>query len=593
MLFSSSAACFLAIPGKRAALSGAKQGDAGLNLGNGNLMYTVSQDSVSKRHTLRWETYTSFNMPKEVKYASLGSTIMSTAADRTLSFTYGPEHQRVKQVVKLETNAPTSLMGGTTWYLHGSNNSLLYEKEVKANGVTEHRHYLQAAGMTVALAVVRSGTGVSATHANVRMRPTQLTYYQQDHLGSIALVTDANGAVLERMAYDPWGKRRFTTGLADKNDSIVGVNTDRGYTEHEHLDEMGVIHMNGRLYDPLVGRFMSADPYIQSPENLQSYNRFAYVMNNPLAYTHPSGYWSWRKFIRSAVMIAAAVYLGPAVSNYLLASWGATTASIGASAMMTVAAGAISGAVAGYAGGYLGVIATGGNSAEARAAGKSGAISGALFGAAGGVGAADSVARYVAHATAGCLSAVAGGGKCGQGAVSAAFDKWSTNATAGMDVGNSVGGTIARGAAAMVAGGVGSMLAGGKFANGAETAAYGFLFNEVQAIFKRETGQLTVRDKETGKQAEGKFFSGTSSKDQIPAGEYSILEGRTGYRLEPHDSIFGDDMHDQTGRTLLRLHGPGGSIGCVTACDASSWSQVSGLISSTSTSQAKLLNLLL
>jgi RHS repeat-associated protein len=381
-----------------------------------------------------------------------------------------PEHQRVKQVVKLETNAPTSLMGGTTWYLHGSNNSLLYEKEVKANGVTEHRHYLQAAGMTVALAVVRrSGTGVSTT---------QLTYYQQDHLGSIAVVTDANGAVLERMAYDPWGKRRFTTGLADKNDSIVGVNTDRGYTEHEHLDEMGVIHMNGRLYDPLVGRFMSADPYIQSPENLQSYNRFAYVMNNPLAYTHPSGYWSWKKFRQAVIMIGVAVTLGPAASGYLYTTWGVTaaTASIG----QVIVVGAISGAVAGYAGGYLSVIATGGTAAEARAAGKSGAISGMLFGAAGGVGDANSWSRLAAHATAGCVSSVSGGGKCGEGAASAVFGKWTTNAIGAPGMNDSPAELVAKGVATMVAGGVGSVIAGGKFESGAETAAYGYLFNAVR-----------------------------------------------------------------------------------------------------------------
>ena len=51
--------------------------------------------------------------------------------------------------------------------------------------------------------------------------------------------------------------------MSDNADALVGVNTDRGYTMHEHLDEVGVIHMNGRVYDPLIGRFMSADPFIQ------------------------------------------------------------------------------------------------------------------------------------------------------------------------------------------------------------------------------------------------------------------------------------------------------------------------------------------
>ena len=95
----------------------------------------------------------------------------------------------------------------------------------------------------------------------------------------MSVIADEMGAVIERLAYASWGKRRFvnsTPGLTDKLDAIVGVKTDRGYTEHEHLDEVGVIHMNGRIYDPLMGRFMSAEPIIQSPYNLKSFNRYSY-----------------------------------------------------------------------------------------------------------------------------------------------------------------------------------------------------------------------------------------------------------------------------------------------------------------------------
>jgi hypothetical protein len=48
--------------------------------------------------------------------------------------------------------------------------------------------------------------------------------------------------------------------------------------------------MNGRVYDPELGRFMSADPFVQAPYNSQSYNRYSYTFNNPLSYTDPSGY---------------------------------------------------------------------------------------------------------------------------------------------------------------------------------------------------------------------------------------------------------------------------------------------------------------
>lgn len=120
-----------------------------------------------------------------------------------------------------------------------------------------------------------------------------VSYLTQDHLGSASVITDATGAVVERLAFDPWGKRRFintTPGARDKLDALVGLKTDRGYTLHEHLDEVGAVHMNGRIYDPLVGRFMSADPIIQAPENLKSFNRYAYVWNNPLKGFDPTGY---------------------------------------------------------------------------------------------------------------------------------------------------------------------------------------------------------------------------------------------------------------------------------------------------------------
>lgn len=64
----------------------------------------------------------------------------------------------------------------------------------------------------------------------------------------------------------------------------------RGFTGHEHLDKFGLINMNGRLYDPLLGRFLSPDPFIQAPDNTQSYNRYSYCLNNPLIFSDPSGY---------------------------------------------------------------------------------------------------------------------------------------------------------------------------------------------------------------------------------------------------------------------------------------------------------------
>jgi len=64
---------------------------------------------------------------------------------------------------------------------------------------------------------------------------------------------------------------------------------DRGFTAHEFLPDFNLYNMNGRLYDPVVGRFLSPDPYISDPSFSQSYNRYSYCLNNPLKYSDPSG----------------------------------------------------------------------------------------------------------------------------------------------------------------------------------------------------------------------------------------------------------------------------------------------------------------
>ncbi len=95
--------------------------------------------------------------------ASNENKLATQTSDRTLSFLYGPEHQRINQVIELTNNAPTQYQAGTIWYLNGDDGqSLTYEKEIKTSGVIEHKHYLTAAGMTFALYTQRAGTGVTA-----------------------------------------------------------------------------------------------------------------------------------------------------------------------------------------------------------------------------------------------------------------------------------------------------------------------------------------------------------------------------------------------------------------------------------------------
>ncbi|MFP4017498.1 MAG: RHS repeat-associated core domain-containing protein, partial [Halanaerobiales bacterium] len=88
--------------------------------------------------------------------------------------------------------------------------------------------------------------------------------------------------------FDAWGRRRNPADWSFTNVSATYM-FDRGFTGHEHLDEFGLINMNGRVYDPLLGRFLSPDNYIQVPDYTQSLNRYSYALNNPLVYTDPSG----------------------------------------------------------------------------------------------------------------------------------------------------------------------------------------------------------------------------------------------------------------------------------------------------------------
>jgi len=109
-----------------------------------------------------------------------------------------------------------------------------------------------------------------------------MCYFYTDHLGLIVAVTDEVGNVVQRYSYDAWGRWRnagtWAYEVSPPSHEGVGA-TDRGYTGHEHLDEFGLINMNGRVYDPVLGMFLSPDNYIQSPTDPLNYNRYSYGLN--------------------------------------------------------------------------------------------------------------------------------------------------------------------------------------------------------------------------------------------------------------------------------------------------------------------------
>ncbi|MCA3023432.1 MAG: RHS repeat-associated core domain-containing protein [Rhodocyclaceae bacterium] len=211
----------------------------------------------------RTATWTSFDMP-----------LTLTKGSNTATFTYGPEHQRTKQVRS----------GNTTVTYAGA-------MEVETNTSTNTRTIKTYWPMGIGVEIDRPATGSPAVTP-----PTQLNWLHKDRLGSPIAISGETGTLRERLAYDAWGKRRTTNGAATGTpatptpDTIDGVVDNRGFTGHEMLDQLDLVHMNGRIYDPLIGRFLSADPILQDPMNGQSYNRYSYVMNNPTNLTDPTGF---------------------------------------------------------------------------------------------------------------------------------------------------------------------------------------------------------------------------------------------------------------------------------------------------------------
>ncbi|OFX34740.1 MAG: hypothetical protein A2X08_00995 [Bacteroidetes bacterium GWA2_32_17] len=204
----------------------------------------------------------------------------STNYEKKLYFTYGTANQRVK------TEYKNNQIIEKTKYFAGN-----YEQEI-IDGNTRELHYIAGPMGLAAIYVKNNGAD-------------SMYYTHTDHLGSITEVTNQNGILMQRMAYNAWGVRE----LLENNISATypSFMFDRGYTGHEHLDQFALINMNGRLYDPMLGRFLSPDNFIQSPNFTQSLNRYSYAINNPLKYTDKDGEFFW---IPVAIGTAIGAYMG-------------------------------------------------------------------------------------------------------------------------------------------------------------------------------------------------------------------------------------------------------------------------------------------
>jgi RHS repeat-associated protein len=163
--------------------------------------------------------------------------------------------------------------GTQTTYSYVEN---FYTRVEYGGGIVDHKLYVHVNGQAVAIEVDDAAT----TPTSARTR-----YVHRDHITSITGLVDTNG--IERLSYDAFGLRRDAVDWIGP--PAAAATEERGFTGHEHLDRVGLIHMNGRVYDPILGRMTSADPMLNGKDS-QSYNAYTYAGNNPLRYRDPSGF---------------------------------------------------------------------------------------------------------------------------------------------------------------------------------------------------------------------------------------------------------------------------------------------------------------
>ncbi len=224
-----------------------------------------------------------------VKSATLNSTAYPYQYDLNGNLLNGPDFRdpanvTTRTIAYNAANMPTAISpnGITIMYdgnglrskkTDGSGNSTYYigeHYEVHSNGPAVK--YIFAGPQRIAMAVGND----PATHT--------LYFLHQDHLGSDVAITDKDNRVVYRTgSFNPFGRP----------DTAMGSHPELAtykFTDQEYDAETGLYNFNARLYDPMIGGFVTADTIVPNPSAPQSFNRYAYARGNPLSYTDPSGH---------------------------------------------------------------------------------------------------------------------------------------------------------------------------------------------------------------------------------------------------------------------------------------------------------------
>jgi len=443
-------------------------------LGNRRYCYDENGNQTIKRvngASVRTIKYTGFDMAEEIVRTE-GSI------NAFVSFKYAPDRARWKRVDGgvdadgcaandglfcngMEDGAPLSPSNQTITYYVGNT------EHITRGGVTEVKRYV----------------GGFLVVSTMGAAPPSFRYLLRDILGSVDVITDAGGNALQRMSFDAHGSRRNADPIGAANlwgllssAQAAGFNsttTTRGFTGHEQLDQTGLVHMNGRIYDPEIGRFIQADPMVE-PNATQGLNRYTYVLNNPLSATDPSGYLTFRQVLGIAIAVVAACYGQYYFAKDMLAVSFAVSVAGGFTASY-VATGSVEAGLWGpFSAAVFWGIGTGFSKSVASPVEGSGNFVQATFSR---VGTGNVGAKVAAHAAAGGVMSELQGGKFGHGFVSAGVTEV-LSPVIGQAGGAGPKGVATRAALSAALGGTVSKITGGNFANGAATSAFQSLFNE-------------------------------------------------------------------------------------------------------------------
>ena len=218
--------------------------------------------------------------------ATANRVVAQAGNGATETFVYGPDRSRLQTAITKGSDTVT------TTYIDG-----LFEQVYDSTtGDLTYRHYILAGGARVGVETINANSGGTITSDT-------LSFYVRDEVGSvIATATENLGGANQAVtlsSYDAWGKARPTSGSNAYQDPAPGTfysptpaGQEEGFAGHDNLSDTGLVDMEGRVYDPEVGSFLSPDPNVQYPFSSQGYDRYTYVNDNPLSLSDPSGYLS-------------------------------------------------------------------------------------------------------------------------------------------------------------------------------------------------------------------------------------------------------------------------------------------------------------